>query len=311
MIGLLIGLFAAVVTAAIIMGSLVVYGSRDSHTKRHPATVVVAGDNPSPASTTISSAYSERSWRIYITPVIKWVLVLATLAAVLLVFIQFVLPLVPDTDTVFWTGMALTVWAFLDNLSLAEIIGFAILLIGLIVLVKGFVSYFRGGSGRFPKLVAQSIGALACLYFVAWLGYVSVLGWEEGHTRMTTHTFAATSWMHDVVVEWWTPTRNRTEQKHVVVPTMIHASNSGQIIAPTKHYAWLSYPTNRCYRWWVVEAPNGNLVETLYRERSTGKIVPTLPDAASGQGWTSKVGRPVRIEYESSIRRTDGSCEQF
>jgi len=103
-------------------------------------------------------------------------------------------------------------------------------------------------------------------------------------------------------------------EPNVVTPTepiMIHASNSGQIIAPTSHYAWLSYPTNRCYRWWVVEAPNGNLVETLYRERSTGKIVPMPPNAASGQGWISKVGRPVRIEYESSTRGPDGSCEQF
>jgi len=339
MIGLLLGLFAAVVIAALILGSLAVYGSKASHTTRSPATIVVAGDNPSPAPSNTTRIPNVSGVWSYVKPWIKWLTTITVVAVVAVVVFAFVRWEAPNT-----TDATATNSSIYANLNISDLFTAELLLVGIVVLaLAGILLIFRS-AGTGISVFGRDLIFLVIVVVMNYTIYhyqllktpvfwfvvgiqLLVLSVISKNTRfrlimlfaflilVTTSTDRGIerglTWFdrgfnHG---EWSKPT-TQTERRRVTEPTTIKAGNSGYIVAPANRYAWLTYE-DRCYHWWVVENPEGNLVDTLYRDGLSGKIVPTLPKATMAQGWTSKVGRPVRIEYETSTRRPDGSCKEF
>ncbi len=310
MIGLLLGIFAAVLTAALILGSLAVYGSKTSHTNRSPATEAVAGDNL-PTSTTRIPNVSD-VWG-YVKPWIKWVVIITFVAVVVFAFMKWVIPNIPnvtanhttDVTTVPSTDSSSRPWHDVSWIGLTDVIVAVTMIIGLIVLIQGFLSYFRSGGGSVPKWIAGIMGALACIYMIVLIPYVSAYGWTDGRIKM--HGLPSQG------IEWFSKWQSSSQIRIVNRPVMIEARSSGQIIAPVENWSdWLVFPTGKCAHTWG-DDPNGNRFKSRFIDRdgdvwsgfdSTGHEV-------AARSYRSITGRPERVSYHLSNLDPDGSCRRL
>jgi len=341
MIGLLLGLFAAVIIAALILGSLAVYGSKASHMTRVPATVVVAGDNlpPSPINTTrilnVSGAWG------YVKPWIKWLTIITIVTLVAFAFMKWVVPNIPDVTAI--TPSVDTYFnlsnPFIEESTLIGMVAAAVVVASIILLYKNVGSvmivfirdiiftviivamnyalyhYQLLETPVFWLVIAVQLLVLSLIsrnlrfrlvMLFAFLIFVAVFfdkGIEHG-----------LDWLDRRVNhgEWAAPVL-QTRQRPVTNQTsVIIASNSGQIIAPVSNYSvWLKIPTGKCIHWWTNE-PENNDVRTKY-VNAAGEEWRSLrqEEPAQAQAWKSNLTRRIHVYYETVGQRPDGSCPRF